>query len=257
MSQRILPGAEPFRFDGGPTGVLLLHGFTGSPASMRPMGEWLAQQGLAVEGPRLPGHGTSIEDLARVTWQDWQTEAEEALAELSARCSNVVVVGLSMGAALSMHLAVQHPGGLRGVVAINPYVRDPRLGAAPVARLFMRTRKGVGNDIKRPGQDEVCYDRIPMVSLVSLGRLLRTVAGELPSLDLPLLVFSSADDHTVKPANSSFVISHAGSTNKELVRLSNSYHVATLDYDADEIFERTLRFVRDVVGPPGTSSTST
>src|SRR3989442_11103343 len=87
MSPKILPGAEPFRFDGGPIGALLQHGFTGCPASMRPFGEWLADQGMTVIGPRLPGHGTSWEDLEGTTWQDWEGEAEAALAELTARCS--------------------------------------------------------------------------------------------------------------------------------------------------------------------------
>jgi carboxylesterase len=249
MSQRILPGAEPFRFDGGPSGVLLLHGFTGSPASMRPMGEWLAERGLAVEGPRLPGHGTSIDDLARVSWQDWEREAEDALDELSARCTSVVVAGLSMGGGLALRLGAKHPDRIRGIVVVNPYVQDSRLAAAPVARLFMRTRKGVGNDIKRPGQDEVCYERIPVVALVTLAKLLKAAEADLPSMTLPLLLFSSVDDHVVKPSNSTLVMARVGSTNKEMVRLANSYHVATLDYDAEAICERTLRFVGDVGSP--------
>ncbi len=250
-AERILPGAEPFRFDGGSSGVLLVHGFTGSPASLRPMGEWLAAHGVTVEGPRLPGHGTSFEELSRVTWQEWEREAEEGLDALSARCSDVVVAGLSMGGGLALHLGAKHPDRIRGVVAINPYVHDSRLAAAPVARLFMRTRKGVVNDIKRPGQDEVGYERIPVASLVTLSQLLKTVEGELPKMTLPLLVFSSVDDHVVKPSNARLVMSLAGSTDKELVRLTNSYHVATLDYDAEAIFERVLRFVHDVAAPTG------
>ncbi|HYT29348.1 MAG TPA: alpha/beta fold hydrolase [Actinomycetota bacterium] len=244
MSTRIVPGAEPFRFEGGPDGALLLHGFTGSPASMRPMGRFLADHGMTVVGPRLPGHGTSVEDLAGTTWQDWEREAEAALAELTAKCQNVTVAGLSMGGGLAIHLAAKHPERLQGVVAINSYIHDPRLAFAPIGRLFMRTRPGVVNDIKKPGQDEVGYPRVPLAALPSLAKLLKTVVADLPSVTAPLLVFSSLEDHVAKPANSALVMQRAGSAQKDMVRLANSYHVATLDYDAEEIFQRTLDFAK-------------
>jgi len=241
-SPRVIAGAEAFRFDGGPLGILLQHGFTGCPASMRPFGEWLAARGVTVVAPRLPGHGTSWEDLGRTTWLDWERESEGALIDLAARCSTVVVVGLSMGAAMVLHLGAKHPDKVSGVVAINPIVRRPDLRLVPVARLFMRSRKGLGNDIKRPGQNEIVYDRVPVRAAGELGKLIRVTDRELPSLRSPLVVFSSIEDHTVKPANSRRVIERAGSEQKELIRLANSYHVATLDYDAETIFDRTLSF---------------
>jgi carboxylesterase len=209
---------------------------------MRPFGEWLAARGVTVLAPRLPGHGTTWEDLERTTWIDWERESERALAELAACCSTVVTVGLSMGAALALHLAAEHPDKVSGVVAINPIVRRPDLRLAPVARLIMRTSKGLGNDIKRPGQNEIVYDRVPLRAAGEVGKLLRVTDRELPSLRAPLVVFASVEDHTVKPANARRVIERAGSERKELIRLTNSYHVATLDYDADTIFERTLAF---------------
>jgi carboxylesterase len=250
MTVRIVPGAEPFRFDGGSTGALLLHGFTGSPAAMRPMGEWLSQRGLTTLGPRLPGHGTSVDDLAGTTWHDWEREAESALADLNGRCGDVIAIGLSMGGAMALHLGTKHPDRLRGVVAINAYVHDPRLGGASVARLFTRSVKGVINDIKKPGQDEVGYTRIPTRALPSLNQLLKSVSAELPRMTLPLLVFSSPEDHTVKPANSKLVFDRVGSPDKEMVVLANSYHVATLDNDAPMIFDRTLAFAERVAAVP-------
>jgi carboxylesterase len=242
MSTKVLPGAESFRFAGGTTGVLLQHGFTGCPASMRPFGEWLAARGLTVAGPRLPGHGTSWEDLEGTTWHDWERESESALEDLAARCSTVVAVGLSMGGALVLHLGAKHPALLKGVVTINGDIRRPTLALASILRLFMRSTKGVGNDIKKAGQDEIVYDRVPLRSAVQLGKLYRTAQQELPSVRLPLLVFSSTVDHIVKPSNSRYIYERAGSDHKELIRLPNSYHVATLDFDADLIFERTLAF---------------
>ena len=242
----VLPEAEAFRFDAGPTGVLLQHGFTGSPASMRPMGEWLSQRGISVVGPRLPGHGTTWEDLATTTWRQWEAEAERALFDLSSRCSTVIVAGLSMGGAMVLHLGAKHPEKVDGVVAINADIRRPQLALAPVARFFIKTTKGVGNDIKKPGQDEVVYDRVPVTAAAQLGRFYRTVQGELPSMNRPLLVFSSDVDHVVKPSNSRYIMRKAGSSRKELVSLADSYHVATLDNDAELIFERVLRFASDL-----------
>jgi carboxylesterase len=244
VTPRVLAGAEAYRFDGGPIGVLLQHGFTGCPASMRPMGEWMASQGLSVIAPRLPGHGTTWEDLEGTTWRDWEREAESALSDLAGRCRTVVAVGLSMGGALVLHLGAKHPGRLQGVVTINALLRRPDFMLAPLARLFTRTTKGVGNDCKKPGTDEIPYDRVPLRSVSEVRKLLRTADAELPSMSLPLLVFSSLEDHTVKPANSRRIMARAGSTKKEFVSLPNSYHVASLDYDAEAIFQRTLAFAR-------------
>jgi carboxylesterase len=242
MPPKILSGAEPFRFDRGPVGVLLQHGFTGAPASMRPFGEWLADRGVSVIGPRLPGHGTSWQDLESTTWRDWEREAEAALQQLRSRCSTVVAVGQSMGGALVLHLGAKHQDWLDGAAVINVDIRRPQLVLAPLVRLFVRTTKGIGNDIKKPSQDEIVYDRVPLRAAAQLGKLYRTAWRELPSMRLPLLVFTSTEDHVAKPANSKHVLARAGSRDKELIPLPNSYHVATLDYDADLIYERTLAF---------------
>lgn len=243
MSGGLLPGAEPFRFDGGPTGVLMLHGFTGSPASMRPIGEWLAGQGLTVLGPLLPGHGTRWEDLAATGWADWAAEANSGLSDLARLCDRVVVVAQSMGAALAVHLAATRPGDVAGLALSNPYVRDRRLWPAPLVRLLLRTVKGVGNDVRKPGGDEVCYDRIPLPALVSLRELLRTADHELPQVKAPLLVFRSGEDHTIPRGNPERVMARAGSGRKKLVECPGSFHVITLDHDAEMVRGRILEFI--------------
>jgi carboxylesterase len=243
-AQKVRPGAEPFRLDGGPTGALLLHGFTGSPASLRPLGQFLAARGVSVAGPLLPGHGTTDwNDLATATVDAWTAAADAGLEALHA-CETVTVVGLSMGACLALKLAARRPDRVRGVVLVNPYVRDPRLILAGGLRLFARSVRGVGNDIKKPGQDEVCSERIPVRTLVHLHRLHRGTASAMPSVTQPLLVLRSDEDHTVDGSGVKLIMDRVGSERKELVRLTNSYHVATLDYDADIINERTLAFVR-------------
>jgi len=242
---RVIPGCEAFRFEGGDLGALVLHGFTGNPTSMRPVGEYLASHGMTVIGPRYPGHGTSIEDLRRTRWPDWVGEAERALDELRARCRDVVVVALSFGASVGVHLAATSPDRLRGLAFVNPHIRDKRLAFAKVGRLFMRTYKGVGNDIKKPGQNEEPYPRIPMPALASMAAFQKLVRRELPSVRLPVIVFHSPDDHVVPPDNARLLLDSIGSPEKELVILPNSYHVATLDYDAETILDRVLVFARD------------
>ena len=243
-THRVRPGAEPFRFGAGSTGALLLHGFTGSPASLRPMGEALAAAGVTTMGPLLPGHGTSDwNDLTDGTLESWAAAADEGLHEL-ASCDTVDVVALSMGAAVALDLAARNPDRVHGLVMINPYVRDPRLAMAGAMRVFVRSVKGVGNDIKKPGADEICNERIPVRTLAQVHRLHKRAAQEMSSVTQPLLVLRSDDDHTVDASSSKLIMDRVGSERKELVRLTNSYHVATLDYDADVITERTLAFLK-------------
>jgi carboxylesterase len=210
------------------------------------MGEWLSGRGISVVGPRLPGHGTRWEELERTTWFDWEREAEQALEDISSRSSTTIGVGLSMGGAMVLHLAAKHPDKLKGIVVINCDLVRPEIALAPVARLFRRSVKGVGNDIKKPGQNELPYDRIPLAAVVQLNRFYRTVRKELPSVKVPLIVFSSPEDHVVKPSVSRYVLRNAGSPEKELITLNNSYHVATLDNDAEIIFQRVLEFANSV-----------
>jgi len=242
----VLPPCEPFRFDGGPVGVLLQHGFSGCPASMRPMGRWLSERGFSVVGPRWPGHGTTWDELGEHTWVEWERATGDALAELASRCTCVVAVGLSVGGGMVLHLAATRPELAQGVVAINAMVRRPELVLAPLLSRFVGSVKAVGNDIKKPGQDEVCAERIPMKAVAELGRFLRVVDADLPRVTAPILVFSADDDHTVKPANSRRIAERCGSERKDLIRLTNSYHVATLDHDAPAIFERVASFADEL-----------
>ena len=247
MTPEVVPEVEAFTFEGGPTGVLLLHGFTGNPASLRPLGESLAARGHTVSCPRYPGHGTRWEELALVGWQDWESEALGALQEINERCDLVVACGLSVGGAMALHLAVRRPDVVRGVVTINPYVRNWRIAFAPIVRPFHRDVKGVGDDIKKPGRTEVPYDRIPVAAIAQLNRFLRVVRSELPRMRLPLLILHSPEDHVVPRGNTEFVRRRVGAKQKELILLPDSYHVATLDNDAETIVARTDEFIRDMV----------
>lgn len=195
----VLPGAEPFRHEGGEVGVLLCHGFTGSPQSLRPWAEYLAERGLTVSLPLLPGHGTRWEDMQLTGWQDWYAEVDRELRALLERCSQVFVFGLSMGGALTLRLAAKHGDAISGLVLVNPANKVHGLSAyaLPVARHLVRTTKGLASDIALAGSDEVGYDRVPLHAAHSLRRFFRLVDAELPQVTQPLVLLHSPQDHVV------------------------------------------------------------
>jgi len=252
----IRPGAEPARLEGdADTAVLLIHGFTGSPASIHPWAESLHTNGYTVAVPRLPGHGTTWQDMERTTWQDWYAAAEQALDELVGQYRQVYVGGLSMGGALALRLAEQRSADVAGVMVVNPGVRRPdrtdvpillaldRVGLLGPLTKVMPTVPGISNDIKKPGQDEVAYDQVPIKSGIQLLKLQEDVRGNLPQVTQPLMVFTAPEDHVAEPVNSDIVMTETGSRRKTQVLLPESYHVATLDNDAETIFVESLEFI--------------
>jgi carboxylesterase len=249
---QIAPSAEPFYAAGDATGVLVLHGFTGAPASVRPWGEHLAREGFTVLVPRLPGHGTAWQELNKTRWTDWYAEASRALDRLAADCDRVFVCGLSMGGCLALRLAEERGGQVAGLVLVNPSVIDKNraLLAVPVLKRLIGSVKGVTDDIKRPGAVEYGYDRVPLRALDSLRDLWKTTRDDLAKITAPLLVFRSAEDHVVKPMSTQIVMQRVSSPVATEQVLHDSYHVATLDFDADAIFAGTAEFVRAHSGRP-------
>lgn len=243
-----IPGAEAFAHDGSADiGVLLCHGFTGSPVSMRPWAEHLADAGFTVRLPLLPGHGTHWRDLNRTPWTEWYAHAEKALVELTGRCATVLVCGLSMGGALTLRLAEEHPE-ISGIVLVNPSVLTLRKDAKllPVLSKVLASLPGIGNDIAKPGVLEGCYERMPLRGAASLAQLWRVVRADLGKVTQPTLLMHSSVDHVVEPENSAAVLKGIASTDVTEVVLANSYHVATLDHDAPLIFEQSTEFARRV-----------
>ncbi|MEO3972987.1 alpha/beta fold hydrolase [Streptomyces sp. CAU 1734] len=241
----VLPGAEPYRHEGGEVGVLLCHGFTGSPQSLRPWAEYLAERGLTVSLPLLPGHGTRWQDMQITGWQDWYAEVDRALRELLARCEQVFVFGLSMGGALTLRLAAKHGDSVRGIVVVNPANKVHGLAAhaLPVARHLVRTTPGLAGDIAKEGAVEVGYDRVPLRAAHSLRNFLRLVDAELPQVTQPMVLLHSPRDHVVPPADSARILGRVSSTDVREILLEQSYHVATLDHDAERIFQESYEFV--------------
>lgn len=247
----VLPGCEPWSSPGGgPHGALVLHGYTGSPVSMRPLAEALAAAGFAVELPRLPGHGTAPEDLALTRWEDWLAEAERALAALQARVpgGRVVVAGLSMGGALTLALAEAHPE-LAGIVVINAPVQAPPEMAEALGQMVdggIDEIESIGGDLADPSADEVSYDRTPLRPLLSMLEAGDGVRSRLGEVRCPALVITSRQDHVVDPGDSDVIAAAVGGP-VERLWLEKSFHVATLDYDRVELEAAAVGFATRVV----------
>ena len=242
----VLPGAEAYRHEGGPTGVLLCHGFTSSPQSLRPWAEFLAEAGLTVSLPRLPGHGTTWQEMARTRWEDWYAEVDRAFDELHAATDEIFVMGLSMGGCLALRLAELRGHAVSGLVLVNPSVTaETKLFLlAPVLKLVVPSLKGVANDIKKPGVTELAYDRVPVKAAATLPGLWHVTTRHLDMVSQPVLVYTSAIDHVVGPANVEILRRALPADQLTVRECPDSYHVATLDNDADAIFAGSLEFVR-------------
>jgi carboxylesterase len=242
----VMPGAEPFFHSGSGTAALLCHGFTGNPSSMRPWADYLAAAGLTVSLPRLPGHGTTWQEMAGTRWEDWYAEIDRAYEELRGPAGEIFVMGLSMGATLALRLAELRGDGVAGLVLVNPSLTaDTALARlAPLFGRVVPSVKGIGSDIKKDGAHELAYDRIPGPAGASLGALWKLTRQRLGDVSQPVLVYRSTADHMVGPASLRILREALPAGQLTTRELGNSYHVATLDNDADEIFAGSLEFVR-------------
>ena len=242
----VMPGAEPFFQAGGNTGVLLCHGFTGSPASLRPWADHLAAAGLTVSLPRLPGHGTTWQDMGHTRWEDWYAEVDRAYEELRGHSDEIFLMGLSMGGCLALRMAELRGDGVAGLVLVNPALAaDTKLFLlAPVMKLLVPSLKAVGNDIKKDGATELAYDRTPTRAAATLPGLWTITKRDLGKVMAPTLVYHSAQDHVVGPASLAILRQALPAARLEVKECLNSYHVATLDNDAPAIFGGSLDFVR-------------
>ncbi len=245
----IIPGAEPLSVTGGPVGVLVLHGFTGNPSSMRGLAEAFVAAGHTVEMPRLPGHGTHIDDMLETTWADWSAAAEAALVDLESRTDQVVVAGLSMGGSLTAWLATRHPE-LAGIICINPAVAPQDDLLAVVTEMVaagQTVMDGIGSDVADPDVVESAYPQTPLRPLMSMFEVAEGIVADLPKVECPLLLFTSPQDHVVPPTDSDLLAASVSGP-VERVSCDRSFHVATVDLDKEMIFERSVEFVARVTG---------
>lgn len=241
----MMNNGEPFLLQGGNHGVLLVHGFTGVPMEMALAGDYLQRQGYTVLGVRLAGHGTCPEDMARMTWQDWQASVEDGYALLRGLCPWVSVVGLSMGGLLSLCLAaekkVESVVSLAAPVFIHPNrhleMLPPRSKAG--GRFLHRRRKFM----PVPAIYYQAYRRMPLVSVYELLRGIECMKDSLSTLHAPLLVMQSREDHTVLAKSAQYIYDNAASAEKEICWLEKSGHLLTVDSEREYVFQQMAAFL--------------
>lgn len=244
------PGGEAFFFPGGKVGALLVHGFTGTPGEMRWLGEYLASRGVTVSGLRLPGHGTSPEDLARRSWREWVDAVQGEWYRVMERCSVGVVVGLSMGGVLALHLAAHNPD-VAGVVAMS----TPSVHLLPRMRLYFlqrlnplgrfRKRRKVALNEPDAVARHLAYDRVPYAAGRQLAELLRHVDGDLPEVRSPVLFIHSLRDETVPADHTKYLAGRVRAPINRVVWLERSAHVVTEDVERDRVFTEVYGFLRE------------
>jgi carboxylesterase len=215
---------------------------------MRPLAEAFAAAGFTTELPLLPGHGRSVEDMATTGWADWSKAALDAYDQLATRTDKVVVSGLSMGGSLATWLAIQRPD-VSGLVLVNPAIEPPAAGTGDLLRQMLdggtEYVPGVGNDVADPAVKELAYETIPLASALTLMEAQDDFAARLGEIRCPILLITSRQDHVVNPSNSDYLAERVSGP-VERVFLERSYHVATIDYDRDDIAARAVEFGRKV-----------
>lgn len=246
---KVLEGAEPFQYEGNDVGVLVIHGFTGTTQSMRYLGEGLHKKfGFSVVGPRLPGHGTSPDDMETTGYLDWLGEAERALHELSARKSKVFVTGLSMGGTLTLNLAGRFPKEVLGIAPIA--AATSMAGGAMFDVLMMnpgpKRLPGIGSDLKTKDIVELAYKETPVACIGEIIKLVAITRSMLDRVQCPSLVIHGREDHVVPPNNAMEIVNGISSDDVRLLWLNHSYHVATIDNDKDLIVDRVGGFFKEL-----------
>ena len=245
------PGASaspaPFLLDGGHVGILLIHGFSGSPAEVRPLGRYLHARGMTVSAPLLPGHGTAPHDLDACTWGDWTDAGREAHEVLRRRCETVFLGGFSLGAAIAAHLAADD-SAVAGFLAYAPAILPSSWAEAviPVARLVGRQFPVPVQDVRDPAAKDRLWS-YPTYSLRAAREFVRLVVATRPILarvSCPLLVFRSLRDRTVPPESGHFLMEGVASRDKQLITLERSGHVMLVDHEWLSVAERSWEFVR-------------
>jgi carboxylesterase len=233
-----------FEHSRGDRGVLLLHGLSGTPGEVEPLGDHLASKGVSSMGPWLVGHGSSPKDLAATRWQDWAGSAVEAFEEARRRWREVFVGGLSMGGLQALHLASHFP--VEGVLSLSAPVCifDFRFnGIAFFKFLQWRTSNLTGGILDPSAPPHITYPYVATRSLHELKKFMDHVREDLPYVRVPALVVQGRKDSMVPPENGGIIHRALGSQVKHLLYLDRSDHVVTMDHDRQTLFEKAFRFI--------------
>lgn len=255
------PRAQPFFYKGNNIGCLLIHGFTGSPPELLPLGEYLAGQGYTVYAPLLAGHGTAVEDLAKTTWTDWLESATAGLRRLQKEpVEFIYLIGLSMGGLLSLFIAAEESKERKRIT--NSFSMEPHIAGVVTLNtpIFLQNRKAklspvlqwvypyTAKDFDVISKDEAdalrfAYSEIPLRGVANLVRLIRQVQKRLAQVTIPALVVQSYADETVQPASGEYLIQNLGGP-RQLLWLQKAPHLLTFSKEREKVFQVVGDFIK-------------
>ena len=249
MSTHDIPDSHARIYSGGKIGVLVIHGFGGSPVSVDPWAKALHNEGFSVSVPRLPGHGTSWIELNKTTYHDWLTEVDLSLTKLLEVCNRVFVAGFSMGGALALRLAQVRGSEIEGLLLVNPIVHDNRrvMKLVPFLQLFVPSLKGGPTDVASPNPPLHSYRRIALKALHSARKLWRITERDLYLVDTPMFIGYSPSDHVVNPDNSETIIDNVSSIDIREIVFERSFHNVALDNDSEMLNSESIAFIKEVL----------
>jgi len=240
------------------TGCLLVHGLTSSTQEMEEIADYLYSKNYTVLATLLKGHNTSIKDLNKTTWKDWYSSLLDDFNLLSKHCNKIYVIGSSVGATLSLHLATKQNSKLKGMILLAPaifYINNLAT-LTPLLKYFKKystkdykeyypSRKEVFFDIanEKALKKRIAYKKVPISSIASTIKLINIVRKEIKNIDIPTLIIHSLNDHTIKPESSRYIYDNLAIKEKKLIFVEQSGHVLTVDFDKKRIFREILDFI--------------
>ena len=238
----------PFSLEGGATGVLLLHGFGGTPREMRPLGRYLHKSNWTIDAPLLPGHGGTLDEIGQVKWQAWAQAVKDAYTHLQSRCERCVVAGFSMGSLLTLWLA-ENSAGLAGIALYSPALKVARwiLNLAPLARHVVKSvNLNQESDLHNPKAEAWLggYDRHSVSAAAELLALQRNVRHNLPKVRVPALIVYSTGDRSIHPDSGPETMRLLSrQVPVEALVLHNSGHAIVVDQKWETVAETTRKFI--------------
>jgi carboxylesterase len=237
---------ETFYLNGGSTGIMLIHGFTGAPPEMRLIGEYLHDRGITVSAPMLPGHGTYVEEMNQYKWTDWVAHTRQVLTELKFACDTVFIAGLSLGSLITLNLAAEEKD-LAGAVLFAPSIKltSKLIHLTPILKYFIQKVKKPLDQYAHQAADRQAwtYNERPMAGAHELLKIIRHTRTLLPKVKCPLLIVEGAKDEIIDPSCSRYVYDRVASAEKDILTLPESGHCLTIDGEWEVAAENTFQFV--------------
>lgn len=233
---------KEFYYNGDRTGVLLIHGFTGTPSEMQLLGEFLREKGLTVKGILLKGHGTCPEDMKKCGFRDWMRGAAEGYKSLKQECDEVFAVGLSMGGLLSLYLARNYD--IKGAAVLSAPIRIHGRTAA-LSYLDRNFKAYILRSPEKKNINTISYERSPLIGVHNLFKLIRYVKENLRYIEKPVLIMQSYKDRTVNPVSANIIYNNIASKDKSIIHLHKSGHIITCDKEKEQVFEEIYNFIKN------------